>query len=550
MQIYADNIYKENQYNGNNQVVTDKHVINANTSPLVSLSDLLQGQFFKGMITDVRNNGLVQIMLADNELVNATLSGKMTLNIGEKVIFQVKEHTPDRLVISPTSYGDGSNEIISKALLQAGLPESDKNIVLVKELMNFNQRVDKDTIINLLKQTRDYPNASVSSLVEMDAHDMPLSDENINQFENYKNLEYKLTDGLNNISDSITTMLSENISSQETSVAGNTELFQNIMNVIVDEAETQNRPIFNQVIGDDGVVINEAEHNANSNDANIVSEHENISTNTNTNIEIPDTETAKDTEKSFVETAKQMIIDAKTPEDIRNVTTYINENISSKAELTEVFNSPAVADNIKERITKKFMINPEIFTDENVNPKEKIDKLYSKLIDLSEHLEKALDANPKGSDNLSSGNRNLSQNLNFMSDLNNLSSFVQIPVKFSNSEANAELYVYNKNRGKVNDNDTLTAFLHLDMESLGATDVNVSLTQNHVTVRFSLEDSASARLIDKHLDELVKKLESKGYFAECKSEVIKKEEESPVTNIFEHDESAISIKRYLFDIRA
>ena len=137
-----------------------------------------------------------------------------------------------------------------------------------------------------------------------------------------------------------------------------------------------------------------------------------------------------------------------------------------------------------------------------------------------------------------------------MTYMNNLSSFVQIPVKLSGEEADAELYVYNKNRGKVKEGDTLTAFLHLDMESLGATDVNISLTGKNVSIRFQMEDGSSARLVEKHISELSDRLNEQGFYTNLEVRADKNmKKKSPVDNICEADEGAVKINRYLFDIR-
>lgn len=557
MEINARHIIRDNSYTGANTAnssVNNSTGTNAMSSSQM-LANLTQGQFFRGLITDIRSdNSLVQILLSNEQTINASLSGNIQLNIGENVIFQVKEHSGDKLVITPTSYADSSREVISKALLDAGIPETDKNIVLVKELMNYNQPINKESIHNLQRQTKDFPTASVSTLVEMDAHKIPLTKENIAQYESYKNLEYKFTDQINTMADDVVKLLADSANDTSVPLSHTTEIFESVIEAMTDPEPSEVNANQNKNVYPDISTGGESANIVNSQNGDMKNEGITIISDTNENIIAAQDDNAPIldvTSKTFTENVKEMIIKAETNTDYKSIVDYINENITDKSELADVFSSPEVKETIKEKIFNRLMIDPEVFKDENIPPKERIDKMYEKLEEVTSNFEKVFEGAGKSAENLMNSSRNLNQNMNFMGNLNNLSSFVQIPMKLSNSEANAELYVYNKKRGKVVNGETLTAFLHLDMESLGATDVNVSLTKNRVSVRFSMEDSSSTKLLNKHLSELTDRLESLGYHTECKVETVKKEEPvSPAKRIFEKDESAVYIKKYLFDIRA
>ncbi len=540
MEIQSSSIVRETQYANKNTVDNQAKVISEKTiaSAGTTLSDLVEGQYFKGTILDVRNNdSLVKILLSSDQTINASISGKMSLNIGEKVIFQVKEHIGDKLVITPTSYGDASGELISKSLLGASLPETPKNIAMVKELINYNQPIDKETVTNLFKQTLTYPDANISSLVEMNAHKLPINADNIQQYEAYKNSMHTFTSHITNMADDVTNLIANSSIEPNNSVSDTTELFSKLMDAFfepdaLDSMTNKNNnsnSAINVSITDDTVIIKDA-----------ISEPQNMADSIKE--EVP---------KSFSEVAKEMLINAKTSEDFKAAVAFINENIANKEELALIFNSNELKSSIKDKIESRLSLRPEIFETENIEPKEKIDKLYERLDNIGDRLSKALEGNPKGSENLLEHSRQFSQNLSFMGDLNNLASYVQIPIKFSKEEANAELYVYNKKRGKIKQGETLTAFLHLDLENLGATDINVSLTNKQITIKFSMEDYLSTRLIDKHLNELEERLVSQGYTVTCSSETVRQpDKESPAQRILKNDEDVINIKKYLFDIRA
>ncbi|MBQ4069025.1 MAG: flagellar hook-length control protein FliK [Lachnospiraceae bacterium] len=540
MEIQTNSIARDSQYINKNVNENQTKVISEKTlaSNGTSLADLIEGQYFKGTILDVRNNdSMVKILLSNDQTINASISGKMNLNIGEKVVFQVKEHFGDKLVITPTAYGDASGELISKSLLGASLPETPKNIALVKELINYKQPIDKDTVINLFKQTLSYPEANISSLVEMNAHDLPVSKENIQQYEAYKNSMHSFTSGISSMADDVTDLLANSSLEYNNSVTDTTELFGKLMDAFF-TPDTLDSIVNQNESGKIDISI--------SDDTNrMQTDMQNLE-----NIEILDDNEAE-MQKSFTDVAKEMLVNAKTNEEFKAAITYINENIGNKEELATIFNSTEIKESLKDKIMERLSLKPEMFEDDSISPKQKIDALYERLDNIEDKLSKALENNPKGSENLLEHSKQFSQNLNFMGDLNNLASYVQIPIKLSKEEANAELYVYNKKRGKVKPGETLTAFLHLDLENLGATDINVSLTNSHVTIKFSMTDYMSARLIDKHLSELEEKLVSQGYSVMCSSETVKQiEEESPARKILKNDEDVINIKKYLFDIRA
>ena len=141
--------------------------------------------------------------------------------------------------------------------------------------------------------------------------------------------------------------------------------------------------------------------------------------------------------------------------------------------------------------------------------------------------------------------------MKFMQDLNQMAANIQLPVKFNENKAHGDLYVFNRKKGMPVSKDVVTAFLHLDMESLGATDVHVSLEKPALKTDFVLWDDESAKIVERHLFELKERLEKKGFVTsisvECKPD---ETTSNPFDKMLETDKPQISIKRYSFDVRA
>ena len=184
---------------------------------------------------------------------------------------------------------------------------------------------------------------------------------------------------------------------------------------------------------------------------------------------------------------------------------------------------------------------------------EKLKEFYEKLVNQSSQIADA--ANEALQSSLNSTNmsmkavNNIRENVEFMNQMNMMFNYIQLPLKLSNSQAHGDLYVYNKNRGKIVDKDVITAFMHLDMEYLGATDINIRLEKNSLNTTFSIADDLSVQIIDEHLYELKERLEKAGFIVSL-SVTRENKEITPFEEMLETDKPKISIKRYSFDVRA
>lgn len=75
-------------------------------------------------------------------------------------------------------------------------------------------------------------------------------------------------------------------------------------------------------------------------------------------------------------------------------------------------------------------------------------------------------------------------NIEFMNQLNQAYTYVQVPLKMSGQNANGELYVYTNKKNLRDPDAELSAFLHLDLEHLGSTDVSVKMQHRNVKTNF------------------------------------------------------------------
>ena len=106
----------------------------------------------------------------------------------------------------------------------------------------------------------------------------------------------------------------------------------------------------------------------------------------------------------------------------------------------------------------------------------------------------------------------LKANVDFMNQMNQMFQYVQLPLKFSESRANGELYVYGNGKKLSLEDGNVSALLHLDMEHLGTVDIHVEMNpEKQVKTNFYFEDEAMLDFIYEHIDMLNERLEKRGY---------------------------------------
>lgn len=196
-------------------------------------------------------------------------------------------------------------------------------------------------------------------------------------------------------------------------------------------------------------------------------------------------------------------------------------------------------------IEKQWLLQPEELKQEH-----KVSGLYERLEQQLSQMEEAVRATGSTQNTFLQTASQVHGNLEFMNQMNQIYHYVQLPLKMSGQNANGELYVY-ANRKNLRDPDAeLTAFLHLDMEQLGSTDVSVRMQNRSVRTNFYLEDDASYDLVEKHLEVLNKRLKSKGYQSSI-TVTHEKKDISFKENIVKKGKAMVgSLHRYSFDVRA
>ncbi len=210
-----------------------------------------------------------------------------------------------------------------------------------------------------------------------------------------------------------------------------------------------------------------------------------------------------------------------------------------------ILQSPEYAKLLTEAFHQRWTITPE-----KLEQKGSVSELYRKLQDdmdafrlLGQSEEKLLE-----SLKFQEPVKNLQENLSFMKDLNQMFTYLQLPVQAENQDIPSELYVFTNKKALKTKKD-LSVLLHLDMPNLGALNIHVTLEHTIVNAKFYPEEKTAKSILTSNVPSLSEALQKRGYtFHYEVMDVYQKPDF--VKDFIERNAGESSPARYTFDIRA
>lgn len=515
----------------------------------VPLSMLTEGQVFTGQVLDITSQG-VKIQMNPEQILFAKLGEQVELSIGQQMAFQVRENKGDQLVIRPMQNENaGSIGAVDRALTANGFSHSERNVQIVQNMMQEGMPLNRESIRMIMQQVIEYPSADIHQLVAMNRLSIPVTEANIKQFQAYTGGEHQLAMQTDTVLQSVENIL-QNMSA-ESQPEQLPRLNQALLEIFVWQAsgetgnpsETGAASVMNQ--------------NPEMDEAWMVSLRQNLET---LGVSKEDAATLVRSDKSV----GQMLADItqyltehleetvlKQPGSPENPTTAAEQNFNALQAFLR-------SDDYRGLLTKGIRDSWGIRPDRMQNPKE-IDELYETMFSQSSKMEEAFQSAGFSHSDLSKNSQNMRENLQFMQDLNQQFVYAQVPLNLEDGQANSELFVYTRKKQTRVSEDGIKVLLHLDMPSLGMTDILVSLRDQHLHAQFTMEDGQSAEVIRSHMQELQEKLETKGFI--YTNEVQKAEktparqepethtgEDAVITEMMQ-TEHGDREKRYTFDMR-
>lgn len=547
-----------------------------------SLNEMSKGMIFEGTVSSVRGNQ-VKLALSNGQQILARLAGKFSFEQGQSVFFQVKNNDGGTIEIKPyTVDGEGANLTLMDALKSAGLPVDGINLSMVNKMMEEQMPIDKTSLNQMYQLVQDNKDINVTTLVELKRLGIEINQVNAAQFENYANDKQAITIAMDSLIDELPNALSAEDLSMYKLVTQARDILNIVTEGLPEEAfissEASDMSQYETIMRDNQSApvvkkhfnIAELFESLNS----VSGESQDIHTTQKINnapatdtILLQENETKLNT-IGFLLSDKQI---EELNEQVRMLLPNLQENnISLYSEDSSVVgilndiksmleNTPANADTLrhlfsgeafklmlKEALEQQWMIKPG---DLQKNPK-KLDGLYDKIEKQITNMEIILKASGVVNPKAEALADNIRGNIEFMNQINEAYTYVQVPLKMNEKNASGQLYVYTNKKSMSNPDKELSAFLHLDLEHLGGTDVSIKMLHRKVTTNFYLDSDESYALVKQFLPVLEKRLQDKGYNCELNVNSGSKQMNFVAGFLKKDLPPTGQVHRYSFDIRA
>ncbi|MDE7427899.1 MAG: hypothetical protein K2N00_01280, partial [Lachnospiraceae bacterium] len=163
---------------------------------------LKPGQTLQGTVVG-RNGNSVQIELAQDFTINAKVDKSVSLALGQLMSFEVKANSSSFMSLAPLYTNTANTATILRALAAAGLPETAENMEMVAKMMEEGMPIDKESILNMSRQLLEFPGQNPTSIIQMTHLELPVTAENIEQFEQYKNATHQILSSVDTIVDEL-----------------------------------------------------------------------------------------------------------------------------------------------------------------------------------------------------------------------------------------------------------------------------------------------------------------------------------------------------------
>lgn len=537
--------------------VSPSHVAEINRQ----IRSLVPGQTLRGEVVG-RSGSEVQIKLAADMILNARVDQNINLEMGRSLTFEVKNNGA-ALMLSPLFTNVATDENVLKALDMAGLPVNETSVEMTKQMMEAGLPVNKSAlqqvyrevanhlsqeVNNLPDTTLSSPTEKISDVVNLHKLGLPVSEENLSQMESYRNLTYRLTDGM----DTVLNMVSNVLSGAEE--AGNTTatvgLYEALFEAVQDRIAAGAAPAEGVLPGEGNLPpVEELPVPAQGNTAETLhgSDRQAVAEQLLQgleNLELPEME-----KQQLAEQLKLFAQGHTKVSDLfalsEKLLQHVKHSEHGESALRALFGGEAFQKLLTNQLKNLWTIKPE-----EVSDPEKVRELYGRLDKQLNSLAHALEAGGQSGSEAFRAVTSMSQNLDFLQQLNQMYAYVQLPMRLQQGGAHGDLYVYANRKNLASADGQVSALLHLDMEHLGALDVYVALHNTNVKTQFYVQDEATLDFLGEHMDLLTERLKKRGY--DCDFSMTarneKTAEDKGLAPILEQDKG-ILLSRYAFDVR-
>ena len=519
---------------------------NANTEQVNrQIRALVPGQTLRGEVVSREGNN-AQIRLLQDVLVDAKVDADIRLELGQNITFQVKNNG-QTLNLSPLFTNMATEGTVLKALDMASLPVNENTVAMTKQLMDAGLPIDKNTLQQIWHESNAFPDAEILDLVNLHRLELPVTEENITQMASYRNLTHQLTAGIAETGESLTNMLQGLVESGDIEQAAT--IYSEVLELLAfEDAAGETVTGQQQTEGplpEPGVDVTVTPEEAEQMPVQPSATAPEAVPGQKTIIEEP-TETASGNGQTIKENPGA----EKTQEapQLQNLQKLLKQGLETKdiPLLRSILHNSKVAELPAKLLADRWSIKPE-----DVESPEKVEELYQKLGKQLKGLSNLLEENGQRGSSAYQNVTNLSQNVDFLQQINQTYAYIQLPLHLRQGEhKTGELFVYTNKKNLARKDGQVSALLHLDMEHLGPLDVYVTLKDTKVSTKFYVQNDTILDYLEANMDVLTERLQKRGY--DCKCETTLRTELQQTAQAMApllKTEGSVPVAQYAFDVR-
>ena len=543
----------------------------------------------------------MQIRLEDDTIVEGKLDQDMNLQAGKAMTFEVRGNGQN-LTLSPLFENTATQANALKALEMASIPANQTTVSMTGLMMEAGLPVDRNSLQQMFREVNNFPGAGISNIVDLHKLGLSVNEQNLQQIDSYKNLTHQLVEGMHTVLDALPETIDHMVA--EGNVEGAARMFQDLLSMVEEGAQQaieQKLQGTEGQIGQEGQTVQDGQTAQNGQTVQgeqmeqvgwgsipgeaVVVDGRTMAADTlagaeNGKIVFAEPETGVEITPEAVQEIKesspnglmqlvqsdaggnpaytalvQQFSDAlqngTLEEQAKALQQLVHQGQQDKNHvlLEHVLSNKDAQKLLSDGLSRLWTIEPK-----DVAEPGKVDELYSRLNRQLNHLQQTLEESGQQQSTAFKAVSNMSQNIDFLQQLNQAYTYVQLPLRLQQGDAHGDLYVYTNKRNLAAKDGQISALLHLDMQHLGPVDVYVAMQSERVSTRFYVQDDEMLDFLEQHMDLLNERLQKRGY--NCSFSMQTRDEkakpESGLHGLLAGDDNqqTRSIAQYAFDVRA
>lgn len=542
---------------------------------------LTPGQTIQGEILS-RNGGEVQIRLSEDMVLSARIDRSLNIEVGRNMTFEVKNNG-SALTLSPLFTNVATDVNVLKALDMAGLPVNRISIDMTEQLMKAGLPVNKNMLQQIYREINAFPQGEVSDVINLHKLQLPVNEANMDQMASYRNLTHQLLEGM----DTILSLLPEAVDSMISGgdLYGAVRFVQEILELFRGEEALPGEEGLSPGEQTEGTSpgtfspqeILPAEEGAEgrTSDAGTLAKTDGTAG--------PGEGTAGQSAGGVtgaeeglrgavagqaLEILEHLRLSGQDMSAFREQILQFAWGETGAGQFFQALASMAETARFSEESMKALgkmfagkefqqLMAAALKDNWTIRPEElavpgKVEELYRRLDRQMRGLTGALEDAGQSNSAAFRAATSMSQNVDFLQQINQMYAYVQLPLKLRQGEAHGELYVYTNKKHLAREDGSVSALLHLDMEHLGPVDVYVAMRNNKVNTQFYLRDDEMIDFLGAHMDILTERLNKRGYdcdFAITVKGAAEQETTEGGLDPLLRREKGIMLSQYAFDVR-